>query len=344
MHGQPSRETGRSRGARVVRVLFAALLLSAAGARPALAWGCEGHQAIARLAERLLDPQTASRVKALLAAAPIDRSLRRFCPPDTDPLADASTWADDERSVEPETAPWHFIDFPRTVDAAHADYRRYCPDGRCVVDAILTQFRILTSHAGTRRRADALRYLIHFVGDIEQPLHDITNGDRGGNCLPVRYEGTPPEEGPLSSFRPNLHGVWDVDLIRTLMQRHRLATPAALAAWLARTETAARASPLVPSTAVVVAWSRAANELAKTIAYGKLPRAVPLEPASVLESCAGNHDVGHRLAGLHESIGRRYEAASLPVVSRQLATAAVHLAGVLEAAFAPESPRDRSRR
>src|SRR5271156_4432881 len=80
----------------------------------AKAWGCKGHQIIALIAEARLNPDARAMALKILAASPISSTLPRYCKPASlDPFADASTWADDERTVRPDTAPWHFIDIPR---------------------------------------------------------------------------------------------------------------------------------------------------------------------------------------------------------------------------------------
>jgi hypothetical protein len=300
--------------------------------RPAAAWGCEGHQAIAQLAERLLDPATRAAVTAMLAAAPIDPSLDRYCKgAGDDPIVNASTWADDERAVAPATAAWHFIDVPRSADLLHLNYRRFCPNGDCLVDALVGQFARIRSSRDPAARAEALRYVIHLVGDAHQPMHTITNGDRGGNCLPVRYYSRAPKESTPDRFFPNLHAVWDGSIIRTLMYRHKLKTPAALADYLFNAHHPAMATARTPTTTIVVGWAVAATRVAREAAYSDLPVAVPVEEAPALDSCAENHDVGHRLAALHESIGRAYETKTIPLVEQQLVAAAVHLAETLRA-------------
>ena len=72
------------------------LLVLGAGTPQALAWGCDGHQAVAMVAERLLSPAIINALKAVLAASPIDPAIKPYCPPlPLDPIADAATWADD---------------------------------------------------------------------------------------------------------------------------------------------------------------------------------------------------------------------------------------------------------
>jgi hypothetical protein len=99
-----------------------------------------------------------------------------------------SNWADEIRDQQRDTGRWHFVDIPLT--APGYDPRRDCPDRACVVAQIENDMRIL----GDRRlsdgaRAEALRFLIHFVADVHQPLHAEDNGDRGGNQVGSKSGG-----------------------------------------------------------------------------------------------------------------------------------------------------------
>jgi hypothetical protein len=156
----------------------------------ALAWGTEGHQVIALIAEKELTPAAREEVDRLLALEPGAT------------MASISTWADEHRT--PQTAAWHYVNFPR--GDCNYEPERDCPDGRCVVDAIERQAKILGSNAPDEQRLKALKYLVHFVGDVHQPLHGGHQDDKGGNT----YQ--------LQSFMrgSNLHAVWDSGLIKNL--------------------------------------------------------------------------------------------------------------------------------
>ena len=106
----------------------------------------------------------------------------------------------------------------------------YCPHGHCIVDALAAQYRALTPATAAGAKANALRFPLHLVGDLHQPLHTTTNGDRGGNCVPVTYFDWPPQESQTTpdDYSPNLHSVWDGSTIRTLMSAHQLADARAL--------------------------------------------------------------------------------------------------------------------
>lgn len=156
----------------------------------AMAWGVQGHQVVAAVAQARLSPAARAEANRLLALEPGAT------------LLSVSTWADEQRS--PETAPWHYVNFPRGQCAYTP--ARDCPDGQCVVAAIEQQSQVLRSDAPDGERLVALKYVVHLVADVHQPLHAGHGDDRGGNTyqLPAFLQGS------------NLHAVWDVWLIRSL--------------------------------------------------------------------------------------------------------------------------------
>ncbi len=320
-----------------VRLASAVVLVLIVGCNDAHAWGCEGHRAVVFIAERLLSPATVAKVKATLAAAPIDPQLRRFCDPvPDDSIADSATWADDYRDVDATTFGWHFINVPRTVALTASNEHQYCPNRACVVGAIAVQFQVLTTSADPMLKGKALRFLLHFLGDLHQPLHTTTNGDRGGNCVPVTYHDRAPEQNERGDWSPNLHAVWDSNMIRTFMSARRLSDARALASHIAATRPLPMSvAKVTPTKDAVVRWAQQAHAIGQTAVYGRLPRPVPSEPASaaILSSCADNHDVAGRMLAKREAIDARYEDASIPVILAQLRSAGVRLAAVLKAAF-----------
>jgi nuclease S1 len=320
------------------RVATAFALTLTLGRADAYGWGCDGHRAVVFIAEQLISGATRAAVTAALGAAPIDPGLRRFCESVADdPIADSSTWADDYRDVDATTFGWHFIDVPRSVTTLTASNEHaYCPRGDCAVEAIAAQFRALSTSAAAAVKGKALRFLLHLVADLHQPLHATTNGDRGGNCVPVTYYDRMPQENPNGDFSPNLHSVWDSSTIRTLMGARGLADARALAGYIAaRHPLPATVAPRAPTRVVVTGWAQQSHGLARTVVYPRLPVQVALEPASAarLSSCTGNRDVVHRMLAKHEAIDARYEQASIPVILDQLRVAGVRLAAVLKAAY-----------
>jgi len=304
----------------------------------AVAWGCEGHRAVVMIAERLVPAAKLAAARALLAASPVDPNLRVGCPPvPDDPVAEAATWADDYRSDHLETFNWHFTNLPRVWKSATANPAAACAAGSCAIEAIVAQFQLLTHSADTAVKANALRFILHFVGDLHQPLHSTSNGDRGGNCVPVTFFGQAPQQNPNSDdYSPNLHGIWDSSMIRRMMTDQALADAQALSDHIvAKKPLPASVVASAPTKARVTSWARQAHEVGRTVAYGKLPVAVGMEPATaiILSSCQDNHDIVHRMLALNESIGNAYLAAGEPAIAGQLRLAGVHLASVLKAAF-----------
>ena len=172
------------------RIWPATVLVFATLAPAAHAWGTQGHQVIANLGQAQLTTKAKAEIDKLLALEPGET------------LASTSTWADEHRNLT--TAAWHYINFPKNT--CTYDAQRDCPEGNCVVAAIDRQLEVLKSDAPAEKRLTALKYVVHFVADIHQPLHAGYAEDRGGNT----YQ--------LQAFMrgSNLHALWDVGLIKNL--------------------------------------------------------------------------------------------------------------------------------
>jgi hypothetical protein len=303
-------------------LLFAAMSV-VVSASPARAWGCKGHQTIALVAEKYLTPQTRDFVEKLLSENPIDPQLKRYCGNATrDVMVDASTWADDIRS-ERKNGPWHYIDIPR--GATHGSIEQYCGPEGCVTKAIAEQVAVLKDKsADPHKRAEALRYVIHFVGDLHMPLHASTNNDEGGNCVPVRYLRREPQDNH-NYFVPNLHALWDTAIPERDMEG---AEPPEYADYLAQLFSAD--VPKWQSAGIhVQEWAWESHDLAETVVYTKLIPAVPVETPATVHSCTDANNIGERMMRLHLAAGESYQAAAAPVVEQRLAQAGVRLALIL---------------
>ncbi|RDS82645.1 S1/P1 nuclease [Dyella psychrodurans] len=183
-----------SRLCRMAAALFATLAIAPA----AEAWGPLGHSVVAELAQRHLSPAVKAEVMHLLA---LDR---------TQSLADIASWPDEirndpnQQALWKETRPLHYIDFrdPSCVYVPPRD----CKDGKCVVEAIPHYIQILSDRTQPdAARLQALKFVVHFIGDIHQPLHAGYRDDAGGNAYQVQFQG----QGM------NLHRVWDSGLLGT---------------------------------------------------------------------------------------------------------------------------------
>jgi hypothetical protein len=306
-------------------LLFFAVLSLPTAAR---AWGCEGHQVVALLAEKHLTPHALAMAKKILAEGPIDPSLSRYCKEGgTDPLADASTWPDDIRRIRPEASPWHYIDIPRG-NTLH-DIEKFCdPKESCVTRAITDQLAILRSaDSGPLKRADALRFLIHFVGDLHQPLHAITNNDQGGNCVPVAFfDNLPQLRNPQTeSYAPNLHGVWDTNILERATTGKTVDQVASdldqsfqskIAGWQ-------------KGSANVDAWAWESYQLAAKNVYDKLPVRIQVETPQAIMSCADDNHVSTRMLKLNERLEEPYQKMAIPIARKRLAQAGARLALLL---------------
>ncbi|MFZ0701216.1 MAG: S1/P1 nuclease [Candidatus Acidiferrales bacterium] len=308
------------------------LLAAVALAPSAWGWGCKGHEVIALIAEKNLTPHARAMAMQILASSPISPELRRYCGDSgLDPFADSSTWADDERSIERDTAGWHFIDIPLGI--SNGDISKYCPPTNgCVTSAITAQLAVLRNpEASAKDRADALRYVIHFIGDLHQPLHTTTNNDLGGNCVPVTFNGHDPEEMNTESgtYRPNLHAVWDAGLIEQFSQGE---TPQQLAAELEN-----KFKPEIPAWKSAPidmdAWVWQSHQIAQQITYGRLPVKVPVEEPEEVKSCSADNRISDRLFKLHEQLGSSYDMAADAAIQEQLTKAGVRLAIVLNSVW-----------
>ncbi len=293
----------------------------------AFGWGCEGHQVVALIARAHLMPQVSAAVDSLLKAGPIDAALNRFCKDrPADPMADAATWADDIKSTE-KTGNWHFVDIPRSITKPTA-LDPWCPelgppvDGKnrpgCITRAIAYELGVLKDKSQTAAaRAAALRYVIHFLGDIHMPLHDDDNDDQGGNCTVIQFFA---EDKPA-----NLHAIWDYKMIQRKLEGDSTTQPdyamQLSSRYASKFQTVSAAKPNDPE-----AWAWETHALAEAVTYGKLSPAIPVESPGSPVACQAEKD---KVQALHIVVGDAYFSAAMPVINEQLATAGYRLAVLL---------------
>jgi hypothetical protein len=189
-----------------------ALVLSAA----LVSWGVTGHRSIGKIAEIHLIPQAKAAVRELIG--------------DTT-LADVSTWADEVRGQPAyrSTGPWHYINLPLGLSRTDFETTVKGMTQENVYSALQQQERILGSTASTRtQKVEALKYIVHFVGDLHQPMHVSREEDKGGNTIQVNYAGV----------GTNLHALWDSKLLdhlglddQQMAAKYDHATPAEIKQW-----------------------------------------------------------------------------------------------------------------
>lgn len=189
------------------RAFLASLALSLLVLSPsAFAWGELGHWLVGQLASYRLTPQARAQVDLLLAG---EKSPT---------LGGVASWADHLRNADPDrfkaTTRWHYIN--ARGGGCGFDVARDCKDGGCVVTALEEQTKILadTTQPIAARR-DALKFVVHFVGDVHQPMHAGSRTDSGGNRFQVSLRtDIEPEAYARRSYvngimGTNLHSVWD---------------------------------------------------------------------------------------------------------------------------------------
>jgi hypothetical protein len=174
-------------------------------------------------------------------------------------LADVSTWADEIRLQHPETGPWHYVNIPirlPTGEPASYDAARDCPEDACVV-AKIEPFKqeLEDRQLPERQRLEALKFTVHFVGDIHQPLHVSNNHDRGGNNVAVIFMGLP----------TNLHAVWDSAIVAPAIKGNERAYSLQLVQHITEEQRQHW------SEGTLISWVNEGHEIAARTIYGELP-------------------------------------------------------------------------
>ena len=234
----------------VLRFALAFILFAPA---PAFAWGAQGHEIVATIAAHQLTSRATAQMARLLGSPAM--------------LIHDSNWADEIRDQRRETGRWHYVDIPLHVPAYVA--ARDCPNADCVVAQIgRARLGAGDSRRPAAARAEALRFLIHLVADLHQPLHAADNGDRGGNEVRIA----------LQSRRTNMHQVWDTRMVEALgPQASRIAadiergvSPAQLKSWQAGTP---------------ISWANESHDIARARIYPMVGgrRTLRLSPGYVRE-------------------------------------------------------------
>src|SRR5579871_5679758 len=262
---------------------------------------------VARIASAHLSSQARSAIALLLHQDPDLASVTQL----DEAMARAAIWPDHMPGGKGGTAPWHYVDIGLFEGPAHLAER--CPEGNCIV-AKMKQYlvNLKDRHVdGTWPEYRELEFLLHFAGDIHQPLHCVSNADAGGNCVNV------------SGFEPmrNLHAVWDITLVRNLMAHDG---PGMIDAMESRFRGQQRHWGNYGSVDSIAAES---FKLAKSQVYGKARPRLPVIPTFVEvqpRDCATQ--APEALRSVKVDGPRSYGTASLDVVRMQLYKGGVRLA------------------
>lgn len=291
---------------------FLSVLLSLCFLWPSLAypWWETGHQTIARLAAAHLTPAASTRIARILDVPDNPDAI-------ADALARASTWADETKN-ETKTSAWHYIDL--ALQDHKSDIPERCIDNNCAparIRLFADQLAGHPAHPGNNRwsQLDALRYLVHLVADIHQPLHDISDADLGGNCELL--------DPPIGKAK-NLHALWDGEIIAEMNASDR-----ALAEELDN-----QIQEFSPRHQRVLAegkeddWVWESHEIAVRDIYRRLH--IPVEPVEFPASCA---EAPAEITSLKPEIPSSYVSDMKPVVREQLIKAGLRLARLLNESF-----------
>lgn len=281
----------------IMRKLFASAVLAAVllPSIAANAWWEKGHRLVGQIALDHLTPVARKNVTFLLGK---------------ESLSDVAAWADVYRPTVTQTGNWHFTDIPGTIEIYDRD--RDCPTQPgvkrgsyndkvrdCITDRIPFFEKIVADpKLDPSERATALKFLVHFVGDVHQPFH-ASGVEKGGNGITVLAFGQP-SCGSYTNAKCNLHAIWDGFLIdhRKLSDKQ----------YLKMLEADIKASSVVAGSTDPVVWT----QQSKTIS-----------DAAIVPSGA--------------DIDEAYYQKSIPIIDRQMELGGLRLAAALNDAF-KESP------
>jgi len=231
-------------------LVFGHLIISVS----AFGWGGEGHSLVARLAAAHLNPRAAAKVQQILGPGVT--------------MASVASWADQVRNQRRETAPWHFIDIP--INQPGLDMVRDCPKEGCVISKIEEFSKVLADPKLTpQQKKEPLMFLIHFIGDMHQPLHCSDNKDRGGNEVRLEF---------FDRTNMSLHSLWDGGLLS------RLPAEDQLFADYSKELTHSRARKLGKGD--VRKWANESHQEAVDVVYGNLPKTAPIKIGEEYEKAA----------------------------------------------------------
>jgi hypothetical protein len=292
--------------------LRAFILLLGLSATPAFGWGAEGHRITGLMADEMLSPKARIAVNELL---------------DGGTLADAALYMDIYREALKREVPgserWHYDNIPVCGDKLPEGY---CQDGNCASAQIPIQFAMLADTSKSKEaRQQALRFLVHIVGDIHQPLHAADDNDLGGNRKTVFVSD--------ASFPRNLHIAWDVDMVKLVV---RGTTEADFAKKLVKDHRKDFARWMRGSH---IEWILDSYGIGKRLAYGKLPGFTCGEVDGKKIGVYDGKPWGDTAVMLNDD----YLKGATGVLPILLARAGARIGGLLNSALDPEGANANSR-
>jgi hypothetical protein len=283
-------------------------MLGCGATNVAHAWGDEGHEIVALVADHYLDASVRQKVNTILAGDSTHLT------PSTQ-MSDEATWADKYRDSDRNTTHirydlthlWHYVDVEidgsNDVDQACSGHPTQPPQASsgpatdCVVDkinAFIAELKSPSTSADEKRMA--LQFLLHFVGDVHQPLHASDDHDQGGNDKKVKAMGV---------ATGKLHHYWDTEFVTMLGSN-----PTMVAQQLVSSTTSGQVKTWSKGDAA--SWAKQSFDAAKLYGYAGL----------------GSLDSSGKY-----NLSTTYVTTATKTVARQLARAGVRLAKILNDAL-----------
>lgn len=300
----------------------ACLVVVVWSAVPGRAWGPVGHRVVARIAASQLTTAAKAKVAKILEPDKPNADV-------ADVLADAAEWPDTvARDKFPDSQAWHFIDLGVKPDA-QKDGALWASDS--------TAFAKLVKYFGSVKRGDTdelepesdLKFLVHLVGDIHQPLHGTTNRDRGGNCLFVTFQTNEGDTAPRGKF----HHAMDSGILEDRHDKNDRVIAGQFVRDARDTivaETKRAHDQLVADPAKTIrAWVEESHALAVTELYGKLKPPVPRFVTSPVSSDC--HEAAPVFKGKTWNLKKDDTNRLARLIDRQLVVAGARLAALLNA-------------
>jgi nuclease S1 len=273
---------------------------------PAYSWWETGHQTVARIAAAHLTSAARTRIARILDVPDSPEDV-------AEALAKISTWADETKN-QTKTGSWHYIDL--AIQDHKSDIPERCNDDNCApirIRLFADQLAGHPAHPGNTHwsQLDALRYLVHLVGDIHQPLHTISDADLGGNCELL--------DPPVGKAK-NLHALWDGEIINEMASSDRALTQELESS----IDELGHHREHVLSEGSEDDWVWESHELAIRDVYRRLH--IPVEPVEFPATCA---EAPAEITSLKLDIPGAYIADMKPVIREQLIKGGLRLARLL---------------
>jgi hypothetical protein len=285
---------------------------------------------VAVIAASHLSPSALRGVTALLKADPVAKGKLGKTPTATTvaaAMASVSSWADDIK-LPTHTGLWHFLDLAGSDQQAQLAER--CPGGNCVTEKIRVMKANLVAHQGFPHGSqvftltEELKFIIHLMGDLHQPLHAATNADAGGNCLSTDGFGT-----------SELHAAWDGGMIRRILLKGtneadlERALDAKFAGQFAALTAVTEVNDMAMESHAIAFQTAYGPVLASNKKLGAAPQA--FRAVSALE-CATQAPEFFNIAP-HPNLAQIYDNSTFDTLRQRLAVGGYRLAALLNAIF-----------